>query len=945
MSTVQLTDRLKRLELAAQTNKYVFSCPNASWAYNFDPYASLGGKPDIWKTLPLKIDDQGDISANGDIVSNARQCTVTLFEKWLVIKVGISSQKVLFFKLPTYRVYSELLGCLAVWQNLRQEGLAQKWNFHKSIVYDDKLHANDLLVCHFKMFGPLPKKKVKGAKVVRHTQTSPFYPTNETEGWFTAIGHLLPTGKLNILNESDGSLLYTVNVASLLSSEVREVHSSVLQSSNVLFVGVINELRANYGVQDTFHSNGQFIEGSNVTRILIDFELRIDFADWVVALTSVTGMEYIGNAFCAQRLRTVRTVNLEVIEASFNQAKPLNVYCELQIWGAPWFRTSIESNLFWKQGLTVNMPTGTNYFTIVIKTAASSHRHQLDDITVGTCFVTPNHFQEEQVLTKIPFYDSHSRTLGSVTINMTVLETSVLPYKEYRVFENMLRNINTTKLVNFVSPLTTPKNLESIAIMLLDVFQSLHQEKGLFQVLMKVELAPYDSITRNGNSRPGVFNTIFRGNSMLSKALEKYDIRVGQEYLEKLLGPIVKRIVHENLICDPDPKFYPEDYVQNYANLKRYVELLWGKIFATSNDLPEEMKLEWKNLRTNVELSVEPSDNETPLNAISAFVFLRFLCPAILNPQLFNLMQGNCTGNVSKTLTLLAKIMMVFSNRSHFQQHKDPSLMKLNEEFLDVHKNDMLTFLDRVTERKMDFNEKVLDLSSAKDRLQLNASNEVLNELPSTPYLIDKYLSLSKMAQLLYDNGGKAKSNEKDKSAAAKKAQDILGLNDPDFSDTAFFSNMMDDNNDEFNSILFKRDFSVEELCEQATLVVEQTKSWEDTLTQPESPRTFEDSKWTEFADRCINAARLDSNYNVVYDAFVLRNPLQLSEPDQSLDKFLKELESPTKSKTKRVSLNSATKITNKPITVTPPKESAKSSDSRKSSASGVFKKLFKRKS
>ncbi|KAH3682276.1 hypothetical protein WICPIJ_006757, partial [Wickerhamomyces pijperi] len=89
------------------------------------------------------------------------------------------------------------------------------------------------------------------------------------------------------------------------------------------------------------------------------------------------------------------------------------------------------------------------------------------------------------------------------------------------------------------------------------------------------------------------YNTLFRNSSLFSKTLEVYQIRIGQEYLEKMLGGFIAKVCQEGLVCDPDPKKYRDSHVKNYNALLGYLEELWDRIYSTSNDIPEQLKDEW----------------------------------------------------------------------------------------------------------------------------------------------------------------------------------------------------------------------------------------------------------------------------------------------------------------------------------------------------------------
>ena len=180
-----------------------FECDDVSWAYSFDPQ-SPNKDPRDWKKMPLEINSKGELRAHGSavIIQNIQQCIIGAFPGHLILKMGITTQKVLYFRLPSYKVYSDLLACLMSWQNLKPKGIVSKWNFSRSIVYDKDLQANDVLICRFKVYGPLPSNK----KVTVDSMLPKMAPypvdsdSNIEEGWFTAIGHLMPNGILTLLS-------------------------------------------------------------------------------------------------------------------------------------------------------------------------------------------------------------------------------------------------------------------------------------------------------------------------------------------------------------------------------------------------------------------------------------------------------------------------------------------------------------------------------------------------------------------------------------------------------------------------------------------------------------------------------------------------------------------------------------------------------------------------
>ncbi|KAG7744687.1 hypothetical protein KL912_005343 [Ogataea haglerorum] len=924
------------------------------WSYKFD---HLHGDSQGWSEASLEITTKGELIMDGDavMIPSLQKCEVQLFPEPRVLKVKSLDLKCVFIKTQQSE-FEPLLSCLMVWQNLKPQGFYNKYSFNRSIVHDENLRTNDLLVCRFRVYGPAPNyKKIQLSGLPK----SPLYPSEDkqTEGWFTAMGYLKHDGILDLLCESDGALLYSVDITKLYCSEIRPLHHSLFQQPNILFVGRINELRRTHRYANEIDSEDEapFILKNNrpfssIHRILIQFDLGIDLKDWIVALKTFAKIEYIGNRFTKDRMRLVKNYKLEVVEAKFNNPsldQNLHLYVELHMWGGPWYRTAIvknsNQNPFWKELFDLDPPPSAEFFTLLLKSSSNSSVYNLteEDPVIAGAFVTPDFMSEPQMMKKLPLYGEQSHEIGSVTINLSLREVHIMSYHNYRMFEGMMKGIDVRDLLQFVNPLIEPQNVDDLSQMLLDIYQSVNMEHEYFEHLMSFEL---ESLKNSGSKRHSTsltnnLNTLFRGRSLLSTSLEKYQIRIGQEYLEKLLGEFIGQICAENLICDPNPKAYPTTYEEHYQNLLNYVEELWNRIYTTTNDLPEELKQEWGRLRSKVEHSVDPSDTETPLNALCSFIFLRFLCPAILNPKLFNLSRNHQLGRVSKTLTLIAKVLMTLANRSQFAPHKDPELLRLNEDFLSKRNDELRLYCDRISGRKMDFTEKKLEMTNTMGKPSLDASEEILSELPSRSYLIDKYLRLAEFASLLDSKNSETivSTESKRKSVMSELKLDLLGLDDTDFGSRDFIKTLLEDGDDELNQlILEKQSINLEDLKRQASVVVAKTKALEQAISETELPSDFTSDSFMEFVNTILKAARIDRDHCLVYDLtgnengsleLFLKNRRQSANSPRVNSKHLKEQVN------KSGSAQSVSTLRNSV------------SSASLSSPKSTFKKLFKRRS
>lgn len=847
----------------------------------------------------------------------------------------------LYMKISTKNVFEKLLLTLMAWQNMKPQGLVKKWYAQNKVLNatTSSSDPHELLVCRFKIYGPIPAKAktvtlVNGPKppvcfsdeVNGLNGSSPFLGSqdgNVPEGWFYTMGVLKSNGILNFITELDGTLLYSVNIKKLLLSEIRELHNSICDNPNILFIGHIKELRWNNVIKPTSTLTPELLnlqclltkDGrpiANNLRILIEFPLHIDLEDWFVGLNYFCKREYIGihdensvlvapsnkrfvdlestidpdssvegssrantslgstgmatladhkpiaslqstspdlEQYTRDHFRVSKKVMLDIIEAKFDNVESAiklksKVYAEVVMWGYPWARTALvahSANPFWKEEFSTDLPILTQMIHIVIKKTAD-HAHSTNDRIVGTVFLTPDILAQQLKRTstmsvgmpggegislpglvsitqglnaaaaaavaahnnnivRLSIYDSNNLVVGKLLLTVDLKEYLIPAPQDFRILENMLLNCPMKELIEFCNSTVTTSEFENVSFILLDIFQSLAVEDKWFKTLMEVELVMVDKVTRknygkkNGGatSSSNMFNTLFRGNSIFTKSLEKYILRIGQEYLEKVFGDFFEKIAVQKKNCEIDPRYVrqqekaarkgrPIDAAgttsseedeesdldsdeeeereerikqvveENFQNLYGYTEEIWQKIYATSNDLPLQIKNQLKNFRNKVDLACDPDDKVTALNCLSAFIFLRFFCPAILNPKLFYLTKTHQTGQAQRTLTFIAKILLNLANRQEFSAHKEPHLVKMNE-FLRKHESEVYDYFDKITGRRNDFNEKVLNLSHEMKRFDLGLSGDsASSELPTTPYLIDKYLRLTEFIHLLHLN-------------------------------------------------------------------------------------------------------------------------------------------------------------------------------------------------
>jgi len=885
----------KTIRKLIKTNQGEF-IEQLDWSVNGDRYESN----------TIKITQKGELlilQTSEKPIRSLQSCCIRFLDSKFHVQ-SYNKVNQVYLKPTDKNTFVKLLASLLFWQNLRPRGIANK---RLTIPYtiSKEEQSENLLVCSCKIYGQIPKNK--NVEVLSGPSV-PFFP-DSNEGWFTTMVVLKSDGILELLGESDGSLLYSIDIKQLTRSEIREIHNSIFESSNYLYVGVIkgfrNELSfPNNSSQGLIPSISK--EAGRVSRIILEFPYRIDVEDWLVALSAFARREYVG-LDNKNLLRVPRILKIGILEASLNEKlpdfndEPSKVYAEINVWNAPWLRTSIiesSRNPFFRETFDFDLPLSTTSFLIVLKRALGS-RYYPDDEILGYALIDSTILNDEAYTqeTRVPL-KLNDQNMGQVCITIHCQKNYILPPDNFNNFEQMMLNLNPKKLLNYVlKKETNHHNLESTSIILLDIFQSLQKENEWFNALVDEEVNK-TSLSKTGmNETSTLYNTLFRGNSVLTKSLEIYNLRVGQEYLEKVVGKVITNIISNNQSTEIDPiRIYEKNEAlkeemlqENLETLLGYSEEIWSRIYNTSNDLPQQIKQQLILLRKKIEMYT--NDTTIALNCITGFLFLRFFCPVILNPKLFFLTKDHQTGEIKRTLTLISKILLTFANRVTFGA-KEPYMIKLNDLFIKKHEDELLDYLDKVTGKKLDFNSKHLKLSTSLERTDIIlTSKSLMKELPTVPYLIDKYLRLDQLVEKLsteyinpkviddYGDGEKAEeetgassptelykigSLEFEKLVIKNDTQTTEKEKDQDFEfgSEEFIKNLLNTNDSDtiFNYINSKS--SLKDFIIEADRLASKKARLSAKLSTYENAEDV--SNYDSFIDHLLNSTIIDDHKNIV---------------------------------------------------------------------------------
>uniref|UniRef100_A0A8C3G7R0 RAS protein activator like 1 n=1 Tax=Cyclopterus lumpus TaxID=8103 RepID=A0A8C3G7R0_CYCLU len=245
--------------------------------------------------------------------------------------------------------------------------------------------------------------------------------------------------------------------------------------------------------------------------------------------------------------------------------------------------------------------------------------------------------------------------LGALRLKVCLVEDRILPSVYYQPLIHLLVDALT-----MLEEVNTVESRQDVAMTLVKIY--------LGQGLVVPFLDYLNTREVNHTTDP---NTLFRSNSLSSKAMEQFMKAVGMLYLHEVLKPIINRIFDEKKYIELDPckidlnRAVSEAEVRDSSVeiLQSYLTSIIESIVGSVDQCPPVMRVAFKQLHKRVEEQfAEPENEDVKYLAISGFFFLRFFAPAILTPKLFQLRDQHADTRTSRTLLLLAKALQSVGN-------------------------------------------------------------------------------------------------------------------------------------------------------------------------------------------------------------------------------------------------------------------------------------------
>ncbi|KAI3372488.1 hypothetical protein L3Q82_022976 [Scortum barcoo] len=439
--------------------------------------------------------------------------------------------------------------------------------------------------------------------------------------------------------------------------------------------------------------------------------------DWMKCLqTFCSNLRKTTQPTSNKRLRQVSRLVLYVEEAHKLPAKYFtNPYCNIYLNSVQVAKTHPregQNPVFTKEFIFDDLSSEINRFEISLSNKTKKSKES--DILFMRCQL--NRLQKGQMIDEWFPLSSHVPLKGiepgSLRVRARYSMEKIMPEEEYSEFKEMILQKEFHVIYALAHVCGQDRTL--LASLLLRIFRHEKAEAPLLRTLNDREISMEDEAT-----------TLFRATTLASTLMEQYMKATATPFVHHALKDTILKIMESKQSCELNPSKLEknEDVNLNLTHLLNILSELVEKIFMAAEILPPTLRFIYGCLQKSVQQKW-PTNTTMRTRVVSGFVFLRLICPAILNPRMFNIIADPPSSAAGRTLTLVAKSVQNLANLVEFGA-KEPYMEGVNP-FIKNNKHRMIMFLDELGN--------VPDLPEATEHFRTDLSRDLaeLHEVCAT---------------------------------------------------------------------------------------------------------------------------------------------------------------------------------------------------------------------
>lgn len=185
---------------------------------------------------------------------------------------------------------------------------------------------------------------------------------------------------------------------------------------------------------------------------------------------------------------------------------------------------------------------------------------------------------------------------------------------------------------------------------------------------------------------------LLRESTFATKLINNYMLVVGTDYLRSTLGPMINMLCENAMVFEVDPARAPPgtDFKQNLRTLTNTTQMFMEKITQNIGSIPVQIRI----LCSQIAQASRERFPGQHLVGVASLFFLRFICPALLMPDVYSVCDVVPTEATRRSLVLVAKVVQKLGSRTTFK--KEPYLNDLNP-YISANLDNVGGFLERIS--------------------------------------------------------------------------------------------------------------------------------------------------------------------------------------------------------------------------------------------------------
>ncbi|XP_064391287.1 ras GTPase-activating protein 1-like [Halichondria panicea] len=269
---------------------------------------------------------------------------------------------------------------------------------------------------------------------------------------------------------------------------------------------------------------------------------------------------------------------------------------------------------------------------------------------------------------------------GSVRLVANFKDLVILPLEEYNNLKELILSPDL-KMIELLAVVCKEHHAE-LASTIVQILCSYDQ------VVPVISACLAKSIEKEEN-----MGTLFRASTLSTMLMDQFMKLTASSYLRSILKGPIQQIIECPQSCEINPSFLAkgDDVSTNLARLEGHLQHVISVIFKSVDSCPPTLRFICRSLQEQV-VAKWPLDDSVRIRAVSGFLFLRFVCPALLKPQLFDLISENPSPKADRALKLVTKGVQNLANLVEFKKKEDFT-MSLNP-FILKNSDHMRKFVD-----------------------------------------------------------------------------------------------------------------------------------------------------------------------------------------------------------------------------------------------------------